>query len=574
MKLKLLSTLSLSLLSFIANAQQKADLIITNAKISTLDSSIPENSNTAVIQNGKFVAIGNENLLKEYQGKTINANKRRLVPGINDVHIHLVSYGATFNREVRWDGIFSQKEALAVLKKQVDKTPKVEWATVIGGWSPYQFKEKSLVTPAQLDQLSATTPIMVTHLWDRIIYNKAALKALKIDRNSPDPKGGFIEKDTNGEPTGNVIAVSDWAVILNAIGSLPPPKDLAERKSSTQKYMQTLNSFGVTSLTDGGAGAYPNNYQAIIDLAKEKKMTLRVGGTLYPPIGANEAEQFDKWLNTVDVTIDDPYFKIIGAGEILSYESFDMTNFEQDRPLLVNLEKDLKPILQSVIKKGWTFRLHAAYSETISRMLNVIEEINKENPIKNRWSIEHAETLTMNEIKRIKNLNGGITVQSRLLFQAEEFEEKYGKEAINNEVVNVNDILDNNIPIGFGTDAMRIASYNPWYTAYFFVTGKNLSGKAFLPKEKKISREKALELMTQGSAWFTKDEDVKGSISVGKFADFILLSEDFLTIDENKIPEIRSVLTVVGGNVVYADKEFKKLAPKPFEILPNWSVYK
>lgn len=148
MKLKLLSTLSLSLLSFIANAQQKADLIITNAKISTLDSSIPENSNTAVIQNGKFVAIGNETLLKEYQGKTINANKRRLVPGINDVHIHLVSYGATFNREVRWDGIFSLKEALAVLKKQVNKTPKGEWATVIGGWSPFQFKEKTLVTPA------------------------------------------------------------------------------------------------------------------------------------------------------------------------------------------------------------------------------------------------------------------------------------------------------------------------------------------------------------------------------------------------------------------------------------------
>lgn len=310
-----------------------------------------------------------------------------MIPGLDDVHMHLSSYGAIFNREVRWDDVRRLKTALDMVKAQAARTPKGEWVRVIGGWTPYQFAEKRLPIVAELDAISSTRPIMVTHLWDRIIYNHAGLRAMGIDRSTPDPEGARILKDASGEPTGVVLAVESWDAILGAIGKLPAPASLEERKSGTQQYMRVLNSYGLTSVIDSGAGAYPDSYEAVIALRNEGKMTVRVAGTLYPPLGADEKATFDKWLSSVKLNMTDPYYRIFGAGE--------------------NLEAEFRPILQEVMRRGWGFRLHASYDETITRMLNVIEEESAKTPMKARWSVEHAETLSDANIARIKKLGGG-----------------------------------------------------------------------------------------------------------------------------------------------------------------------
>lgn len=552
-----------------------AEWIVVNAKITTFDQRMPE-ATIAAIKDGKFLAVGGDDIFAKYKGdqtKIIDAKGRRMIPGLTDVHMHLISYGATFNREIRWDGIKSLAEGLKIIKAQAGRPPAGEWVRVLGGWSPNQFAEKRLPTPSELESVAPNTPVMVTHLWDRIITNKAGLAALKIDGNTPNPKGGTIEKDARGNPTGIIVTVSNWAVILNYMSKLPPPASIEERMSSTTQFMRELNRYGITSVIDGGAGDYPKNYEAIMNLTGDGKSTVRVAGTLYPNPGASEAEQIRKWLDTVRTDDKNPFFRIVGAGEILSYASFDMTNFEQERPALPELEAALKPTLTAVIKKGWSFRLHAAYDETVSRMLDVIEEINRETPLTARWSIEHAETLTAKNMERIKNLGGGIGVQDRIFFQGEEFIKKYGKTVAMKEVVPVKEMLQKGIPVGFGTDSMRIASYNPWLTPYFFVSGKTVGGADLLPAGKRLTRQEALRLNTLGSVWFSGDETVKGSISAGKFADFALLSADYFAVPEEEIKSLQSVLTVVGGKAVYAAGEYALLAPLAPAVLPEWSYW-
>lgn len=555
-------------------AHQKADLIVTNARITTLEKG-GFNATTLAVKDGRFIAVGNERILKRYRGrhtKLINARGNRLVPGIIDAHMHVTSYGATFNREIRWDNLTSLEIGLQMIKEQAGRTPQGEWVRVLGGWTPAQFTERRLPTPADLDRVSPDVPVMVTHLWDRVILNRAGLRALNITRDTPDPEGGYIERDVNGEPTGIMVAVSDWAVILGAMGQLPRPSSQEEIISSTKQYVWQLNSYGVTSVLDGGAGAYPENYRGIMSMAQNNQLNLRVAGTLYPPIGVNESQQFDTWLDTVPINTTDPFFRIFGAGEILSYAGFDLTNFEQERPELPNLESALRPILFSLIKKGWSFNLHAAYDETITRLLNVIEEVNAASPIRTRWWIDHAETLSVNNMERIKRLGGGVNFQGRLYFQGEQFLQQYGSSAAMKMLTPVKEMVRRGVPVGLGTDALRIASSNPWITAYYLVSGKAAGGLQILPANERLTREEALKLYTLGSAWFSGDEDKKGSISVGKFADFTLLSEDYFTIPEERIKDIRSLLTVVDGKIVYADGPYEKMANAP-KVLPEWSYY-
>ncbi|MDN5666923.1 MAG: amidohydrolase [Renibacterium salmoninarum] len=558
-----------------SGSSEPADLVIQNANITTLNPANPQAS-TVAIRGGRIVAVGESADTRAYLGpatKVIDARGRRLIPGLNDSHMHLVSYGATFNRETRWEGITSLKEALQAVSTQAQRTPAGEWVRVLGGWSPYQFTERRLPTVEELTQAAPEVPVMVTHLWDRVILNRRGIEALGLTSDTPDPEGGYYERDGGGNPTGVLIAVSDWAVILDAMGRLPGPVSLDERVSSTRQYAKVLNSFGVTSVLDGGAGAYPNNYAALQRLADDGNLTVRVSGTLFPAPGTEETTQFTEWLENVDVSQRDPFFQIIGAGEIISYEGFDMTNFQVERPAIENLEAAMRPLLESVIAAGWTFRLHAAYEQTISRTLDVLESIAGGQALKQRWSIEHAETITRESARRIRALGGGVGVQSRLMFQSEEFSQQYQGTAEMANLISTRMLLDEGLPVGFGTDSMRISSYNPWWTSQFFVDGRGLSGQQVLDSSRTINREEALRLSTVGGAWFSGEETIKGIIAPGQFADLCLLEEDYFSVPADQINQLRASLTIVDGKVVYGTGEYETLvAPVP-EILPTWSPY-
>lgn len=558
-----------------ADDSEPADVVIENAGITTLDPARPTAS-TVAIRAGLIIAVGEAADTQAFRGpntRVIDAGGRRLIPGLNDNHMHLVSYGATFNRETRWEGITSLAEALGVISAEAARTPDGEWVRVLGGWSPYQFAERRMPTVQELTQASPTVPVMVTHLWNRVIVNRPGIEALGLNSATPDPEGGYYECDADGNPTGVLVSVSDWAVILGAMGRLPAPESLEERISSPQQYVRVLNSLGVTSVFDGGAGAYPGNYAAIQRLADNGELNVRVSGILFPATGTDETSQFDEWLTTVDISTRDPFFQIIGAGEILSYEGFDMTNFQQARPEIENLEAAMRPLLQRVIEAGWTFRLHAAYEQTISRTLDVLEDITGGTPISQPWSIEHAETITRESARRIRALGGGIGVHSRFMFQSEVFAQTYQGTADMDNVINMRMLLDEGIPVSFGTDSMRIASYNPWWTPQLFVDGRGLSGQQFLDPATTIEREEALRLSTAAGAWFSGESATKGIIAPGQYADLCILENDYFSVPASEINQMRAMLTMVDGRIVYGRAEYEALAAPVPAVLPDWSPY-
>jgi predicted amidohydrolase YtcJ len=222
----------------------------------------------------------------------------------------------------------------------------------------------------------------------------------------------------------------------------------------------------------------------------------------------------------------------------------------------------------------WPFRLHATYDESISRFLDVFESVDKEIPFAGlRWFFDHAETVTERNLERIKALSGGIAIQHRMAYQGEYFINRYGAAAAQ-QTPPFKKMLQMGIPVGAGTDATRVASYNPWVSLFWMVAGKTIGGAALYPEANCLDRSEALLRYTQGSAWFSGEEEKKGRILAGQLADLSVLSADYFSVSADEIKSIESVLTIVDGKIVYGAGDFANLSPPPLPVLPDWSPVK
>lgn len=551
------------------------DLILFNGKITTLDSMNPEV--TAIgIANGLVSNIGSDEEVKKLattKTQLIDLKQRRVIPGLNDSHLHLIRGGLNYNMELRWDGVPSLGIALQMLKKQVLRTPPPQWVRVIGGWSEFQFVEKRMPTLEEINAIAPDTPVFILHLYDRALLNAAALRAVGYTKETPDPLGGRIERDKNGNPTGIIIAEPN-AMILYSTLAKGPKLALKDQINSTRHFMRELNRLGLTSCIDAGGGFqnYPDDYQVIEELHKNNQLTLRIAYNLFTQKPGQELADFQKWSKMISPYSGDAMYRQNGAGEMLVFSAADFEDFLYPRPdLATNMEGDLKKVIRFLVENRWPFRLHATYNETIHRALNVFEEINQEIPFGNlSWFFDHAETVTDGNLERIKALNGGIAVQHRMAFQGEYFIQRYGKEAAK-RTPPIRNMLEMGIPVGAGTDATRVASYNPWVSLYWLVTGKTVGGTVLYGDENKMERLEALRLYTLGSATLSREEDNKGSLAIGKYADLAVLSDDYFNIPDEAIKDITSILTILGGTIVYGAGEFSSLDTKPLPISPDWS---
>ena len=266
------------------------------------------------------------------------------------------------------------------------------------------------------------------------------------------------------------------------------------------------------------------------------------------------------------------FFRHNGAGEMLVFSAADFEDFLEPRPdLAPGMEDELERVVRHLVEHRWPFRLHATYNESISRMLDVFEKVNRDIPFNGlHWFFDHAETVTQANIDRIKALGGGIAVQHRMAFQGEYFAERYGIEATRHTPP-VAKMLETGVPVGLGTDATRVASYNPWTALYWLVSGRTVGGMQMYDHSARLDRDTALMLWTQGSAWFSSEQNQKGQIKVGQLADLAVLSKDYFRVPEEEIKGIESVLTVVNGDIVYAAGNFGPLAPPAIPVLPEWS---
>jgi predicted amidohydrolase YtcJ len=306
-------------------------------------------------------------------------------------------------------------------------------------------------------------------------------------------------------------------------------------------------------------------------LSNQGLLTVRIAYNLFTQHPKKELEDFTSWIKMVKPGDGNEFYRMNGAGEMLVFSAADWENTLEPRPdLAYEMESELKNVVKTLVQSRWPFRMHATYDESITRFLNVFEEVNREVPFEGlKWFFDHAETISEHNIERIRNLGGGIAIQDRLAFQGEHFIERYGKRAAENAPP-IKKILEKGVPLGAGTDATRVSTYNPWISLYWLITGKTVGGTPTRSKENCLDRVEALRLYTIGSAWFSGEQDKKGSIEPGKFADLAILSDDYFSIPEGQIKHIESDLTIVGGKVVYAKGEFKQL-PEPLSINPDWS---
>ncbi|HEY5913976.1 MAG TPA: amidohydrolase, partial [Verrucomicrobiae bacterium] len=482
----------------------------------------------------------------------------------------------SYNLELRWDGVPSLADGLRMLKEQAERTPPGQWVRVIGGWSEFQFAERRMPTLEEINAVSPDTPVFVLHLYCRGMLNQAALRACGYTKDTPNPPAGEIQRDKFGNPTGLLIARPNAGILYATVGKQPklPPE---HQMNSSRHFMRELNRLGLTSLVDAGGGSqiYPDDYAIIEELHKRGEMAVRMAYNIFTQKPKEEKEDFLRCLKLTAPGKGDDFYRCNGAGEMLVYSAADFEDFLEPRPdLPSNLEKDLKEVVSLLAANKWPFRIHATYDESISRMLNVFEEVNREIPVQEtNWFFDHCETISDRSLERVKALGGGIAIQNRMAFQGEYFLDRYGKQAAE-RTPPVRRMLDLGIPVGAGTDATRVSSYNPWLSLYWLVAGKTIGGASLYSEANRLSREEALQLYTQGSSWFSGEGGKKGAIAVGQLADVTVLTEDYFFVPEEKIKGIESVLTIVDGKIVYGAGEFVRFDPPPLPVLPEWSPIK
>ncbi len=560
-----------------------ADMIVHNAAITTLDENQP-NAEAIAVKNGLILEVGSSEKVLKLKGDStqiINAEGKRILPGLIDSHSHFLRSGLSYTRELRWDGVPTLKEGLEMIKKAAEITPEGEWVRVIGGWTPWQFKEQRLPTPEELTIASPNRPVYMQYFYSAGIVNKKGLEVLGITKDTPDPYQGRFERDAKGNPTGLMLAEPHPGIFYGKIAALPKTTKEIEANSTIHMF-RTLARYGLTSVIDAGGGGfnYPKEYNTAEQLAADGKLAVRTSFYLFAQKPKRELEDFSAWSNANKAgTNTDPNkehgFELDGAGEYILWEAADYENFRWERPELPEtMGENLEPVLKLLIERRWPFKVHSTYNESIQKILDVLEKVNAETPLNGlRWSIEHGETIIPETVDRIAALGGGLALQDRMVFLGDDFINRYGAKA-GKFSPPLRYIYDKGIPVGMGTDGTRGGSFNPFVSLHYMITGKTASGKQMYDKDNVLTREEALRVHTIGSAWFSEEEKIKGRIKKGQFADFILLSDDYMTVDEDTIKTLESVLTIVNGKPVYGSGNYEKLGPKAPEILPEWSPVK
>jgi predicted amidohydrolase YtcJ len=563
-------------------AQQTADLIIYNAKVATM-SKPGEFKQAVAVTKGIITAVGTSAMiLAEYKSATtvvIDAKGKTVIPGLNDSHMHIIREGLNYNAELRWDGVKTLKRAMEMLKEQAQRTPDGIWIKVVGGWNEYQFEEKRQPTIDEINAAVPDKPVFISYLYGKAFVNKKGLEVLSYTKDTKF-EGSLVELDDKGNPTGMLYAKATPKAIYTTL-ALTTKLSHEERLNSTLQYYHELNRFGLTSAIDAGGGGqnYPDDYGVALELAKQGKLTIRTAYYLFAQVKGREYQDYEKWIAATHLKKNDNMFMkngytAEGAGENLVASAADFENFLEPRIVLSDeMENDLEPVIRLLVKNHWPFRIHATYGESIDRMLAIFEKVNKEIPFNGlRWFFDHAETITEPEMLRVKKLGGGIAVQFRMFYQGELYQKMYGEP--DHQLPPIKKMLELKIPVGLGTDATRISTFNPWMSLYWAITGKTIGGYQFWPVQDILSRFTALQLYTTGSAWFSGEEKVKGRIIKDQYADLVILSDDYFTVPVEAVKNIHALVSIVNGKVVYAEGLYNNLSPQVPEVIPSWSPVK
>ncbi|GLZ02704.1 amidohydrolase [Actinomadura sp. NBRC 104412] len=501
---------------------EPGDLALVNGRILTQDRRGTIASDV-LIRDGMFAEVGRGLRARAKGMRVIDLRGRTVVPGIIDNHNHIVLMGLRPGFHTPLENAYSIGEALATLKARATRVPAGRFVTTIGGFHSNQFAERRLPTLAEIDAVLPGRPVY-----------------LQIGFNGPSVTNGagrafFESRGVTVGPDGSIAAGQPSQ---DALFELRRGQTLAEQKRGTLEAMAYAVSLGVTTHFD--QGGFPSTgtsadgaahfdryraYDAFLALRREGRLSIRLRINFLHLESDPELPELTARLNNAFPEFGDDLMKVVGIGEFTA----------------AGLGEVWLDAGHRVARAGWINQVHSLTRDDFQTEIAGWETINATYPIKDlRWTIAHVPFITEEWIRRLKALGGGLSLTGW----------RYLAGTAGNAGPPFRTILDSGIHAGMSSDGMQIAPMNPWLHMYYATTGRNARGE-LINDGQQITRDEVLRLYTAENGWFTREEDLTGSIEPGRFGDLAVLSHDYRKVPDEGLKRIRSVLTVVGGRVVH-----------------------
>ena len=512
---------------------QAVDTILVNGKVVTVDAQSSVRSALA-IRGGRIAALGTDADIRRLAGpatRVIDLQGRTVIPGLIDSHMHATRAALSFSTEVNWIGATSLAEGLTRLHEASLKAKPGAWLIVVTPAATLDtFSERRRPTQAELVAAAPNHPVYVQLGYGWAMLTPLALKALNI-------------QSADGVVTNNIIELFD---------RLPKPT-FDEQVAGTKLFFRELNRLGLTGVVDpGGNNVTPREYQALFKVWHDRQLTLRVAYSLCGMTDGSEFAEYQNYLAMMPQGFGDDMLHFNGIGERITWAMNGINGIPPEADKAKYYE-----IVRWAAQRGLTVTMHWNTEKNVDQLLGIWERVNKEFPIAPlRWTIAHLNDASPQTLQRMKALGVGWTVQDALYNTNDDAAKREGNGVRREPPVVTGSKIG--VPIGAGTDAHRVSTYNPFTVLQWFLDGKNAGGTPLRGPEETPSRIDALRFYTAGSAWVSHDEGTRGSLEVGKLADLAVLSKDYMTVPVEQIGGIESLLTIVGGQVVYAAGPFNK----------------
>ena len=543
------------LLGGIALSAQKPvdrpETILVNGKILAADAKFTIHEALA-IRGDRIVAAGTTKdvrALADARTRVIDLGGRTVIPGLTDAHMHAIRAGLSFATEVHWIGAPTIESAIGRLRDASKRMPPGAWLIVAGGWTERQFADKRRPTQKELVAAVPDNPVYVQLGYQWALMTPKALAALKIASDADLPTGGRLERDGNGALTGAVAGPQPAIVAL--FDRLPKPT-YEQKLEGTKKFFLELNRLGLTGVIDpGGNNITRPDYEPLFELWGKNELTMRVAFSFGSQGNGGEFDEITEAVLKLPMGIDDNVLRFNGVGERITGGMYN-----NDKPTAAD-KAAFEAIALWAAQHGLTLTVHWGNDASVGQLLEVFDHVNVQTPIAPlRWSIAHLNDASIDTLTHMKNLGVGWTMQDAMYFNGDATIRQRGPAA--RRIPPLETARKLGVVIGAGTDAHRVASYNPFTCLQWILDGKTVEGITMRGVEERPSRADALRMYTSGSAWFAHADDRRGSLAAGKLADLAVLTKDYMAVPIEQIGSIESLLTMVGGKVVYAAEPFKK----------------
>lgn len=528
---------------------QSATLVLHNAKVLTVDASFSIRQAIA-IAGDRILAVGDDAAILAAAGpdtRRIDLEGQTVIPGLIDNHAHIMRSAAHWPGEVRLDGVASREQALRRIAAKARQLAPGEWIHSVGGFSPTQFRDDATALRiAELDRAAPHNPVLLQHLFGMAYVNTRAFEAIGIDADT-DIEWLEIANDIDLDDTARPTGVVRGAAMRRMQQKFTPPSHVqhVERARELNRY---LNGLGLTAVLDATGGVSGNpDLEAYRTLDQRGELTLRVFHLFpAPDYRPDEVGKFAAELQDIAFFEQSDYLQRIGVGERLYGPIHDSmavpaADSAEHRTAFAELARQ-------TAEAGLHLHQHATHIQSIRQHLDTFEQLAAHHDLARlRWTFTHADGIDDAAIERAKSLGMMLATQSRRLIAGDAFSHPLPLIAFGDPPLR--SMQASGIRWGLGTDTMTVAQANPFLTLWWAVTGKAINGEQLA--QQTVDRRQALIAHTRENAWFLFRERDLGSLEPGKFADLVVLDRDYLGVPEDEIAEIRPVMTLVGGEVVY-----------------------